>query len=1116
MPQLGVSSAVAIVGTGFGGLAAAIELKRAGFDNITLFERASTVGGVWRDNTYPGAACDVPSAIYSFSYALKPDWSAVFGKQSEIRLYLERVAEEFDVTRHIRFDTEVISAEFDEGTGTWAVGVNSGEVETFDVLIMATGQLSRPKMPTVEGLDSFRGESFHSAEWRGDVDLRDKKVVVVGSGASAVQLVPAIADEVADLTVVQRSPNWVMWKSRRAPGKLQTALMHRSRLLRTLHHNLLFLAYESRYPLVLRLANPVRKLSQWWLIRTITKNLSDPAEVSAAIPDYKLMCNRLLLSNEWYPTLGRDDVHLVGSAVSKVDADGVITADGQHIDADVIVWCTGFKASEFLVPIAIKGLGGRDLHEEWTTAATAYLGMTVPNFPNFFMLFGPNTNSITNTIVFLLERQARYIRQALEYREDTGLQWIAVSDRTNARFQDWLDGKMTQTVFTDGCPGWYTNESGKVTAMWPASHLAYARATAEFKPHEFDRQPLLAVVAQTPFEDAQVQPHHPTEPLRSGSADAMTADDTCFETHTICSVFDRTVTNHPDQRALSTPDGSESYTYREYRTAVRDVAAALYGLGVRRGDVVLMMFENRPDFHIVDLAAVHLGAATCSVYNTAPPRDIEHILDDCSPKVAVCEPKFVTTLQTTIGGRIPLVSTGEPGGEGYLALGQLDRSEHFDFDAAWRAVHPDDVLTLIYTSGTTGTPKGVELTHRSMIADVFLAAERLEMRPGDRVPSAMPMAHAAQRWGTHYNGVAFGLDVVTIADVQQLVPGLQTIQPEIWGTVPRVLEKIVAGLSAKFAAERDEAKRTAIAGALAVGEQVVLMRRESGELPEELAAQYEKAKPVLDGILAALGLTHLRWLVVGAAPTPPHVLLFMEALGLQIVEVWGMTELGAVATINPVGQQRAGTVGPPLRGVEVRIDKDGEVLVRGPIQMKGYHNDPARTADTVDGDGWLHTGDIGELDDEGYLRIVDRKKELIVTASGKNISPQRVEATIKSESPLIGSAVALGDARPFIAALIVLDPDVAAARAKSLDLPDDDLQIVAAHPDIVAEIDGAIDRANTQLARIEQVKRYSIIADVWMPGGPELTPTMKLRRRPIAEKYGNVIDHLYAHSEVSP
>jgi len=479
-------TSAAIVGCGFGGLAAAIELKRAGFEDITIFERASSVGGVWRDNTYPGAACDVPSPIYSYSYALKPDWSALFGGQAEIQHYLAEVAVEFGIEPLIRFNSEVASADFDDASGKWTVTTLDGAATTADLLILATGQLSRPKIANVPGLETFHGPSFHSAQWNHDVDLTDKKVVVVGSGASAIQVVPAIADRVKDLTVVQRSPNWVMWKSRRVPGAFQTALMRRFGWLRTLHHIALFLAYEMRYPLVTRAAEPVRRLSQWLLIWRLKRHVKDPDEVKAAIPDYRLLCNRLLLSNDWYPTIGRDNVHLIGSAVDRVDETGVVTADGRHIDADVIVWCTGFKASEFLSPITITGRDGIDLHQQWQRGPAAYLGITVPNFPNMFMLFGPNTNSITNTIVFLLERQACYIRQAAEYKTAKGLAWVDVSHKTYQTFQGWLDQKLDRTVFTDNCPGWYTNDQGKVTAMWPASHLAYAKATRRFKPQEFD------------------------------------------------------------------------------------------------------------------------------------------------------------------------------------------------------------------------------------------------------------------------------------------------------------------------------------------------------------------------------------------------------------------------------------------------------------------------------------------------------------------------------------------------------------------------------------------------------------------------------------------------------
>ena len=619
---------IAIVGCGFGGLAAAIELKRSGFDNFTVFERAGSVGGVWRENTYPGAACDVPSPIYSFSYALKPDWSELFGKQGEIHTYLDQVSREFGISEHIRFNTEVTSAVFDESSGQWLVTTSAGDHLHVDALIMATGQLSRPRMPDVEGIETFAGDSFHSAQWRHDVDLTDKKVVVVGSGASAIQIVPSIADATADLTVVQRSPNWVMWKSRRRPGRLQTALMKRFALLRILHHVVLFLAYESRYPLVLRVSEPIRKLSQWYLIQKIKRHMGDPEEIAAAIPHYRLLCNRLLLSNDWYPTLGRDDVHLIGSAVQRVTPTGVVTADGRSIDADVLIWCTGFRASEFLSPINIVGRSGTDLHTQWRHGAEAYLGISAPNFPNMFMLFGPNTNSITNTIVFLLERQARYIRQALEYKESQRIKWLDVSAETYQAYHHWLQKKLDSTVFTDNCPGWYTNDEGKVTAMWPASHLAYARATAKFHPTRYD------VAAHTPS----------SLPVVPAANDAAAQQGSIGSARSMCELFDRTTHAHGDLPALRSADGMVDLTYSQYREGVLDIAGALHLHGVRRGDVVALMFENRPEFHLVDSAAMHLGATTCSIYNTSPVQDIEYVLANSGAKVAVCEEKFAANL----------------------------------------------------------------------------------------------------------------------------------------------------------------------------------------------------------------------------------------------------------------------------------------------------------------------------------------------------------------------------------------------------------------------------------------------------------------------------------------
>ncbi|MGW6728025.1 flavin-containing monooxygenase [Nocardia sp. NPDC055029] len=477
---------IAIVGSGFGGIAAAIELHRHGHSNFVIFERADSVGGVWRDNRYPGAACDVPSSIYSYSYALKPDWSAVFGKQDEIRTYLERVAREFGVLDRVQLKTEVVAATFVESSGTWRVELSTGEVAEFDAVVLATGQLSRPKMPDIKGLDEFRGQAFHSAEWDHSVDLTGKKVIVVGSGASAIQIVPAIADQVRELSVIQRSPNWVIRKSTRVHGPIARRILAGSARARKLHHRAMFLAYETRWPLVSRRAKPMRALSEWWYKRVIRKHLKDPEAVRAATPNYTMLCNRLLLSNDWYPTLARDHVRLIGSGVDRVVEDGIITTDGRRIQGDVIVWCTGFKASEFLSPIRITGRRGADLHSMWQHGAEAYLGMTVAGFPNMFMMFGPNTNSITNSIVYLLERQAEYIRRGLAELDKAGGGWFDLRLSEQERFQEWLQEKLGETVFTDTCPGWYTNAEGKVTAMWPLSHLTYARMTRRFDTSKYE------------------------------------------------------------------------------------------------------------------------------------------------------------------------------------------------------------------------------------------------------------------------------------------------------------------------------------------------------------------------------------------------------------------------------------------------------------------------------------------------------------------------------------------------------------------------------------------------------------------------------------------------------
>jgi cation diffusion facilitator CzcD-associated flavoprotein CzcO len=473
---------IAIVGTGFGGLATAITLKRMGIESFTMLERGDAVGGTWRDNTYPGAACDIPSQIYSYSFELNPDWSCRFGSQAEIKAYLERCVDKYGLRDHIRFGCEVVAATYEEETAGWRVELAGGEELEVDVLVCATGQLSRPKVPDLPGRDTFAGSQFHSARWDHDVDLRGKRVAVIGSGASAIQIVPAIAGRVDSLHVFQRSPNWVVPKRERGYGRLERAAYRRFPALQRLHHNLLWLWFESRYAWSHRSMAPFRAVWQARSRRMIRRQVNgDPALIEAVTPDYPMACNRLLISNEWYPTLASEKVELIASGVDRLVPEGVVTADGRTVGVDVIVWATGFTATEFLAPMRITGRERRVLHDEWADGAEAYLGMAVSGYPNLFMMYGPNTNTIHNTIIFMLECQAKYIACAVQHL-GAGAQSVDVRPEVQAAFNADIQRRLGKTVFGAGCSSWYKTSSGKITAMWPGSWVAYARATRRFEP----------------------------------------------------------------------------------------------------------------------------------------------------------------------------------------------------------------------------------------------------------------------------------------------------------------------------------------------------------------------------------------------------------------------------------------------------------------------------------------------------------------------------------------------------------------------------------------------------------------------------------------------------------
>jgi len=585
---------------------------------------------------------------------------------------------------------------------------------------------------------------------------------------------------------------------------------------------------------------------------------------------------------------------------------------------------------------------------------------------------------------------------------------------------------------------------------------------------------------------------------------------------TVAAAFQATAAAFPEANALRTKDDEASFTWAEYAERAGALAAGLAALGVGRGDTVGIMLTNRPEFHFADAAALHLGATPFSVYNTLAPEQIEHLVTDAGCRVMFTEAAFlegVLAVRDAVEGLEHVVVVDGEAGEGTTSLAELEAmgEEGFDFEAAWRAVEPDDLATLIYTSGTTGPPKGVQLTHANVMAAFNSFDEVLRLGSDSRLVSWLPMAHIAERNATHYAPIAFGASVTCCPDPRQVVAYLTEVRPHWFFAVPRVWEKMKAALEIGIAADPDPERQQAVDRALELGRRKLEIEQAGGEVPADLAAEHAEAdERVLAELRRRVGLDELLIANVGAAPTPRETIEFFLAIGVPLAELWGLSETTGVGSCNLPGAIRLGTVGPAAPGVELKLADDGEVLMRGGTLMAGYRNEPEKTSEAIDSEGWLHTGDVGEFDADGYLRIIDRKKELIINAAGKNMSPANIEAKIKAASPLIGQVCAVGDNRPYNVALIVLDPDVAPVFAQQHGIENGSLGQLAAEPAIKAEIEAAVERGNAGLSRVEQVKKFALLPTEWAPGGEELTPTMKLKRRPIERRYEAEIERLYA------
>ncbi|MWA00419.1 AMP-binding protein [Actinomadura sp. LD22] len=603
--------------------------------------------------------------------------------------------------------------------------------------------------------------------------------------------------------------------------------------------------------------------------------------------------------------------------------------------------------------------------------------------------------------------------------------------------------------------------------------------------------------------------------------------DRAVEGRTICTALAATAAEHGDRPAYSDRVGGRwrTLTWAETRTRALETAAGFAALGLEPGDVVALMMPNRSEHVLADLGAVHAGGVPTTVYATLAPDQVAYVAGHCAAKYAVLDGADQLARWQPVLDRLPHLrkiivvdAAACPSADDrylswdtFTALGRGElAADPAAIDRRHRAVQPGDTATLLYTSGTTGDPKGVLITHSMVLHEAEMVRRSSVLPDHPSGVSYLPFAHIADRVLSYYLPVRLAAHVHFCPDPAQLTTVLAEVRPHSFFGVPRVWEKIMAGIQAVLSAERDPAKKAAVAAALDAGRAYVAAQEFGNTLTPEVTAAFEAADAaVLTPMRGLLGLDRVRQASSAAAPLPVEVARFFAGLGLKIFDAYGMTETTGAVTANLADSFKLGTVGRPFDGVELTLAEDGEILVRGATCTPGYLNRPEATADLIDAGGWVHTGDVGRLDEDGFLTVVDRKKELIITAGGENIAPSMIENHLK-EHPLVGQALAFGDRRPYVVALITLDGEVAPVWAAAHGIETTDLAALAEHPLVLEEVARAVEDANARLARVQQVKKWRLLPAEWTAESEELTPTLKLRRRVVHGKYAEALDALYA------